>query len=128
MPKFFWKGHAGSKINHLVKWNKVSSPLKDEGLGLGGIKIHNIALLDKWGWRFSKEELALWRQIIRSIHGKEGFDWFTKGKSNNSLRSPWVNIARVWRSIDSLASFNFCNGHRIRFWIDPWVGNVPIKE
>ena len=77
MRNFVWEGHAGSKINHLVKWNKASTTLKVGSLG--GIKIHNTFLLAKWGWRFSKEESALWRQIIRSIHGKEPFDWFTKG-------------------------------------------------
>ena len=43
MRNFFWEGHAGSKINHLANWNKVSSPLEDKGFGLGGIKIHNTA-------------------------------------------------------------------------------------
>ncbi|TYK21876.1 hypothetical protein E5676_scaffold494G00090 [Cucumis melo var. makuwa] len=128
MRNFFREGHADSKINQLVNWNKVSSLPKDGGLGLGGIKIHNTALLAKWGWRYSKEESALWRQVIRSIHGKEAFDWFTKGKSGNSLRSHWVNIARFWRLVDSLASFNLGNGLRIGFRIDPWVGNTPIKE
>ncbi|TYK31267.1 hypothetical protein E5676_scaffold455G005570 [Cucumis melo var. makuwa] len=98
------------------------------GLNLGGIKIHNTTLLAKWGWRFSKEESALWRQIIRSIHGKEPFDWFTKGKSGKSLRNPWVSIARVWRSIDSLVSFNLGNSRRIGFWSDPWIVNAPNKE
>ena len=95
MQNFFWEGHASSKIDHLVNWNEVSSPLKDGGLSLGGIKIHNTALLTKWDWSYSKKESALWRIIIRSIHGKEVFDWFTQKKSGNSLRSPWVNIARV---------------------------------
>ena len=95
IQNFFWESHAGSKINHLVKWNKASAPLKDGGFGLGGIKNHNTTLLAKCGWRFSKEESALWRQMIRSIHRKEPFDWFTKGQSGNSLRSSWVSIARV---------------------------------
>ena len=85
-------------------------------------------MLAKWGWKFSKKESALWRQIIRNIHVKKAFDWFTKGKSGNSLRSPWVNIARVWRLVDSLASFNLVNGCGVDFWTDPWVGNAAIKE
>ncbi|KAA0059964.1 hypothetical protein E5676_scaffold194G00030 [Cucumis melo var. makuwa] len=74
MWNFFWEGYAGSKINHLVNWNKVSSPLKNE----------------------SKEF--------------------------------WVSIARVWRSVDSLALFKLGNGHRIGFPTDLWVGNAPLKE
>ena len=54
MRNFFWEGYAGGKINDLVNWSKVSSPIKDGDLGLGGIKIHNTALLAEQ-WRFSKE-------------------------------------------------------------------------
>ena len=98
------------------------------GHGLRGIKIRNTALLAKWGWRYSKEKSAPWGQVIRSIHGKEAFDWFTKRKFINSLRSSWVNIARVWRSVNSLPSFSLGNGLRVGFWTYPWVGNTPIKE
>ena len=38
------------------------------------------------------------------------------------------HIARVWRLVDSLASFNLGNSLRIGFWSDPWVGNTPFKE
>ena len=59
MRNFFWEGFAGGKINHLVKWSLVSLPFKDGGLGVGGIKTQNSALLAKWGWRYSKEDSAL---------------------------------------------------------------------
>ncbi|TYK03823.1 hypothetical protein E5676_scaffold347G00140 [Cucumis melo var. makuwa] len=47
MRNFFWKDLL-VEINHPVKWSLVSLPLKDGGLGLGGIEIHNLALLAKW--------------------------------------------------------------------------------
>ena len=71
--------------------------IKGWGLGPEDINIHNSALLAKWGWRYSKEETAFWRKIIRSIHDKEAFDWFTSGKSENSLRSSWVSIVNIIR-------------------------------
>ena len=55
---FFWEGFSSSKLNHLVKWNLVSLPSKGGGLSLGGFKIHNSALLAKWGWRFAMEDSA----------------------------------------------------------------------
>lgn len=69
MRNFFWEGHKGSKINHLVKWNLVIKPRIDEGLGFGGLKAKNLALLAKWGWRYLNEENSLWSQVVRSIHG-----------------------------------------------------------
>ena len=104
----------------------VSSPLKDRGLGLGGIKIHNTALLAKWGQRYSKSESTLWRKIIRSIHGKEVFDWFTKEKSGNSLRSLGSMLLEFGGRLTHQPPLG--NNLRIGFQSDPWVGNTPIKE
>ena len=47
MRNFLWEVHSGSKINHLATWNKVTLSQLDGGLGLGGIKIQNTALLAK---------------------------------------------------------------------------------
>ena len=128
MWNFFWEGFAGGKINHLVKWSLVSLPLKDGGFGLGGIKTQNSALLVKWGWRYSKEDSGLWRKIICSIHDKDTFDWFTLGKSRNSLRSLLVNISRMWRLVEHLAHLKLGSGSRIGFWTDIWACLSTLKE
>ncbi|KAA0061892.1 protein transport protein Sec24-like [Cucumis melo var. makuwa] len=78
MRNFCWEGYFGSKLNHLVKWNLVTLPLKDEGLALGALKIHNYALLTKWVWKFAMKDSGFWRKIICSIHDKEpliGSQW-----------------------------------------------------
>ena len=88
MRNFFWEGHTRSKINHLVKWAKVTQPQLDGGLGSGLLQNKNMALLPNQGWRFMNEETSLWRQVIRSIHGKESFNWHTVGNSGHSLKPP----------------------------------------
>ncbi|KAA0068192.1 mediator of RNA polymerase II transcription subunit 8 isoform X2 [Cucumis melo var. makuwa] len=97
------------------------------GLGLGGIKILNSTLLAKWGWRYSLEDSTFWRKIISRIHGKEAFDWFTVGKSGNSLRIPWVNISRVWKSMEPLALIKLGNGSKISFCADILQKKAPNK-
>lgn len=32
MRKFFWEGNSGEKLNHLVKWNKLTKAQRDGGL------------------------------------------------------------------------------------------------
>lgn len=125
MRNFFWEGHKGSKINHLVKWNLVIKPRIDEGLGFGGLKAKNLALLAKWGWRYLNEENSLWSQVVRSIHGKNTYNWHTARKTCYSLRSPWISISRTWLKVDALAYYKLGNGSRIAFWLDPWDGVVP---
>ena len=49
------------------------------------------------------------------------------GKSGNSLRSPWISISKVWRSVESLALTKLGNGSRTSFCLDIWVGTSPLK-
>ncbi|TYK22579.1 hypothetical protein E5676_scaffold584G00340 [Cucumis melo var. makuwa] len=74
-----------------------------------------------------KEDTAMWRQVIRSIHGSETFDWHTQSKSGNSLRSPWVSISREWKKVEILAPFKLGNGRRVAFWADSWAREIPLK-
>ena len=48
------------------------------------------------------------------------------GKSGNSLRSPWVNVSRMWRLVEHLALFRLSSGSD--FWTDFWVGASTLKE
>lgn len=44
----------------------VSTPKKKGSLAIGNIVARNIALLDKWLWRFSNEGESLWQSIVKS--------------------------------------------------------------
>lgn len=128
MQNFFWEGNSGSKINHLVSWRKVTPSQLDGGMGLGGIRIQNNALLAKWAWRYMKEDTTLWRKVLGSIHGSETFDRNILNKSGNSLRSSWVSISRAWKKVEILAWFKLGNGRRQEFWADSWAGEIPLKN
>ena len=43
-------------------------------LGIRKLTTFNKALLEKWLWRFGKEENRLWRRVIASKYGKNGGD------------------------------------------------------
>ena len=44
---------------HLVKWATICTPLSSGGLGIRNLKVFNVALLEKWLWRFGQEMDAL---------------------------------------------------------------------
>lgn len=124
MRNFFWEGHNGSRINHLVKWNPVTQYLADEGLSIGGLRAKNFAILAKWEWKYLDKENSLWCQVVKSIHGKDSYNWHTAGMNNNSLRSPWISITRTWPKVDALATFKHGNGTRTIWFL--WV--VAIQD
>lgn len=125
MRNFFWEGHKRSKINHLVNWDLVTRSQADGGLGFGGLKATNMALLAYWGWRYFNEENSLRCQVVRSIHGNNTYNQHTK--ANLSLRSPWISISRNWLNVEAFAIVKVRNGSKIAFWLDPWIDLIPLS-
>lgn len=110
LRNFFWKGHKGSKVNHLVKWKFVSKALKDGGLGLDNLKNRNTVLLFKWNWRFLKKQDSLWYKVVKSIHGINPYLWHTSYKHGLSLRSPWISISRTWSKFEAFTKLKIGDG------------------
>lgn len=50
--RFLLGGSQGGGGSHLISWEMVSSPLEFGGLGIGGPRQRNEALLAKWLWHF----------------------------------------------------------------------------
>ncbi|GKB15313.1 hypothetical protein Tco_0849236, partial [Tanacetum coccineum] len=53
------------------------------GLNIGSLKSFNLALLQKWLWRWFFFPNALWVKVIKAIHGQEG-DFDTYGCKFNA--------------------------------------------
>ena len=65
------KGIFYSKT-HLVRWDKVCTPIANGGLRIRKLTTFNKALLGKWLWGFRKDEDRLWRRVVVSKYGE---DW-----------------------------------------------------
>lgn len=44
------------------------APFELGGLSVGNIRMRNLGLLLKWWWKFSYEDNALWKNIVKSVH------------------------------------------------------------
>ncbi|PWA74341.1 RNA-directed DNA polymerase, eukaryota [Artemisia annua] len=126
-------GSSGVSKIHWVAWDRVAIPKKVGGLGLCKLKISNVALLSKWGWRFKAEKRCLWSKVIEALHSS-GRCWdFIP--SNQALGGVLNNIVKVISRtvISNMPLRRFCkglvgDGENIAFWLDPWVCDAPLKD
>ncbi|GKB52572.1 putative RNA-directed DNA polymerase [Tanacetum coccineum] len=120
---FVWGGNSEERKIAWIAWDKVIAPLAQGGLNIGSLKVLNQAMLAKWWWRFLKEENALWRKVIASIHGPHGGR--TTGSISSYKSGPWYQIMKLKDdilscgiSLPSLFKRKIGNGLNTKFWLD----------
>lgn len=130
--EFFWGGDANKSKIPWAKWEHVMTDKENGGLGVISLEDLNNALLAKWCWRFKKEEGALWKNIIVSIHKQEGTEM-----DSRSIRSgnTWKRIVKTW---DDLKPINcdprdfikkrIGNGLNTNFWSERWFGETTMAQ
>ncbi|GMP92437.1 hypothetical protein CsSME_00042662 [Camellia sinensis var. sinensis] len=106
-----------------------SSSKEKGGLAIGNIIVRNIALLDKWLWRFSIESNSLWCSVIK----KSKYGIQPNGRDSNvvntgNCHSPWKSISRLYPFVSNYFSLRVGNGVNIRFWEDVWLGDISFDR
>lgn len=92
MHIFLGSSEEDAKINW-VAWDKVIDPVSKDGLGVGSLRIMNLAMLAKWWWAFKKEKGGMWRNIVCSFHHSDS-SWSAM-PAKVSLAGPWKQIVRI---------------------------------
>lgn len=72
--------------------------MKNKGLGVRSLKVHNKSLLSKWVYRYNQEEHVLWKQIIHHKFGQWDF-WGTSEVTETYGVRVWRTIRNFWVSL-----------------------------
>ncbi|RVW97198.1 putative ribonuclease H protein [Vitis vinifera] len=125
---FLWGGGSTERKAHLVSWERVCVSKEKGGLGLRKLVHLNKALLGKWVWRFAHAKEEMWKRVLVAKYGQEEFGWRTK-KANGAFG------VGLWKEILKEADWCWNNmtlkvgkGTKIRFWKDPWCGDVELTR
>lgn len=70
--KFLWQGTEEKFRYHMAKWEMVSRPKDQGGLGIINTRIMNDCLLVKWIWKIYCEPDDLWFKLIKTKYLREG--------------------------------------------------------
>ena len=68
MSRFLWRGSKEEAKMHWVSWDRVCRSKKYGGLGLSKLRICNVVLLAKWGWRFKNNRDSVWCKVVEAFY------------------------------------------------------------
>ncbi|CAL1384516.1 unnamed protein product [Linum trigynum] len=124
---FIWGDEEEKAKMHLVAWETLTKPKDYGGVGLRQTRQANIAMLAKGCWRMLQEKESLWSRILYSKYGgkRQGLDIFRKSQGSSFT---WNSLLKAADLFKKGCAWNIKNGRRTKFWLDPWILQVPLKE
>jgi hypothetical protein len=125
---FLWGGIGDEAKFHLVKWNRICTPLHSGGLGVHNLIQFNQALMGKWLWRYGREREALWRLVIDAKFGSLNGGWCSIEVSGSYGVGVWKYIRKGWEKFCNSVRFAVGDGSHISFWHDWWCGERSLKH
>ena len=118
---------------HWVAWNKLVLPKNKGGLGVGCLRVINIALMAKWVWRLKNESTCLWSKCVKAWHNIKEVDGRRLAKA--SLKGLWWGIANInkdlkdWNiDLDTCWERKMGDGKNTHFWKDRWLTGDALKD
>lgn len=123
---------------NLIRWEKVTRPKDQGGLGLTTLKMKNMALIAKWLWRCRRERSRGWNTLLVDKYGADIWIHPTKIKVNSSSSYLMRSLIYIhadteigqWIGDDQF-NWKVGNGATIMFWEDRWSiihDNKPLKD
>lgn len=122
---FFWQGGGTKKKYHLVKWTKICKSKQKGGLGIKDLRKMNVSLLTKWWWKLEKED-GLWQEIVTAKYLQTKSIFSVSHKPSDS--PIWYDLLKVKELYLQGRSIKIKNGKKCRFWSDPWLYDIPIRD
>ncbi|RVW15657.1 hypothetical protein CK203_075360 [Vitis vinifera] len=98
------------------------------GLGLRKLIPLNKALLGKWVWRFANAKEEMWKRVLVAKYGQEEFGWRTKKANGVFGVGVWKEVMKEADWCWDKMNFKVGKGTKIRFWKDPWCGEVELAH
>ncbi|RVW20280.1 putative ribonuclease H protein [Vitis vinifera] len=97
---FLWGGGSTERKAHLVNWERVFAHAKEE----------------------------MWKRVLVAKYGQEEFGWRTKKVNGAFGVGVWKEIMKEADWCWDKMNFKVGKGTKIRFWKDPWCGEVELAR
>lgn len=107
---------------HVVGWDTISRPLKNEGLGLRRLKQMNESCILKIGRNLKVNSKELCCEVLRGKYKCNTTADVIEAKMTHSHL--WKYIAKMWHILQECSRWNIGNGRNIDLCKDAWIVEV----
>ena len=123
--KFFWQGAREEFKYHMAKWETLSRPKDQGGLGIINTHIMNESLLVKWIWKIAKGGNDTWLKLLEAKYMPDGNFFNSKYKGTSQF---WQGLHKVKHLFKWGALYKVGDGSLTAFWDDVWLGQSPPQD
>uniref|UniRef100_A0A2N9F7H7 Reverse transcriptase domain-containing protein n=1 Tax=Fagus sylvatica TaxID=28930 RepID=A0A2N9F7H7_FAGSY len=118
---FLWGDSSAKKKLHLIKWDSVSRPKEEGGLGIKRSRCRNKVLLAKRLWDFCLGSVENWAVALRNKYSP------TRSRVCRKSIS-WKSLQQATPICDKGMGHLIQNGRTIKFWTDNWQNLGSIRN
>lgn len=125
---FIWGDSNEGRRLHMIKWDTLTLPKVNGGLGLRRLTDMNKACIMKLAWNLKAERNKLWSQVLIGKYGRNNWE---QGEVQCKVTDShlWRAIADCLEDIKSEGAWSIGDGTAVSFWFDKWLdSNQPLCE
>lgn len=128
ISNYWWSSKVDRRGLHWRRWSDLTLPKCHGGMGFRDIKLFNIAMLGKQGWRLLTNQSSLCARVLKGKYFPNG-DFMTARNKRNSSHT-WRSILAGRKALQIGLIRRIGDGRSTNIWSDRWitgaVGGKPI--
>ena len=118
---FWWGQKQNERKTAWLSWEKLCMPKSCGGLGFKLLKLFNLALLAKQGWRLQVGKHSLVFKVFKAKYFPDCD--FVNASMGNNPSYIWQSLMAEQRVVKQGMRWQVGNGTNIREWRDKWLPN-----
>ena len=120
MANFLWSGSTSKAHRLKPRWEEVTLPRSEGGLGIKRLEEWNRAASIKHVWLLiAGNSGSIWTEWVKTYLLKGQTIWTAKVPTRSSWA--WRNLLSLRHLMIQLIAWRVGDGSRISFWQDPWL-------
>nr|XP_025669949.1 uncharacterized protein LOC112769679 [Arachis hypogaea] len=116
----FWWGQKGTERRMVwIKWDTMTRPKKDGGLGIKDLRAQNLALLGKQCWRLMKYPNSTISRMLKAKYFR--YTDFLHAEIGSVPSWGWRSVLEGRKVIEKGLLWKISSGTNVRIFHDPWL-------